>query len=406
MDVVRLAIVYDTNQAADRLRRLNGQLTSTNGSTMKLASAAVGLAQAMGTGSISATGLTNKLATLGGKLGLIGIGIAVATGALLLFKRNTDKARDAATKFADQMRQTRRSVDELLRSDIRSPMQTEIERITDAVRELDRELTKQRSGGIWNLLKGAAGGITNVPGNLWNLGKRLWLGGEKDETRRQREGLAGELNRLTPQNLAQSMNLQSLASQNRISQFTTLARGLRSEELSGKVRLLEEQLSKLLEILPENSDEVQTTARSLVEYTDALRRAQRAEHLLTSGLETMADALEDFVVTGTLAFTDFLNNILRLLYRDFTGELVHGIVRGAVGGSGPTGVGTGDVKDIAGVPKSGISPSVQSNVNFTIQTMDAQGVAQWVNTNKGLIAAAVTEQMGRSASLRRVVRRG
>lgn len=393
MDVVRLAIVYDTNQAANRLNSLNRQLTGVNGNTRKVASAAVGLAQAMSTGQVSATALTNRLATLGGKAGTIGVIIAVVAGAFLLFRRNADKAREASQKFADQLRDTRRRVDELLRSDIRSPLQGEIERITDAITDLDRVLARQRM----NILQRLFGGLSLKEG-LQNI-KRFLVGGEDPNTRRAREAQAGERERLTPSNLAGSISLQSAAQSNRINAFSALTRGLRSDATAEQVKLLETQLEKLLEVLPSTSMEVQATAASLRDYTEALRRQQRAERLVESGLQNMADALEDFVVTGTVAFTDFLNNILKLLYRDFSGELIHGIVRSAFGGS-PSNAGGDAAKDTAGALK-GATPSVQSNVNFSIQTMDAQGVAQWLNQNGPQIAAVVGNQAARARGLRK-----
>src|SRR6266850_860515 len=107
-DVVRLAIVYDTQQAASRLNTLNGQLTSTHTSSRKLAVAGLNLAQAMQTGSISAGALANRLALLGGKAGAVGIVLAVAAATILLFKRHADAAREATFKFADQLRDTKR----------------------------------------------------------------------------------------------------------------------------------------------------------------------------------------------------------------------------------------------------------------------------------------------------------
>jgi HPt (histidine-containing phosphotransfer) domain-containing protein len=403
VDVVRLAIVYDTNQAAGRLNDLNRRLNDTNGHSRKAANAAVSLAQAFSNGNVSATSLTHSLSGLGGRLGDVGIGLATAAGLLLTFRNITDKARDMAHKFEDQLRNTRRAVDELLAGDIRSPLQTQVENITDAIRELDRTLAVQRMGILERL------GIhpTFRRGRNDEISKailRFFGGGVDERVLQQRGALAGELDRLTPRNLAGSMASRATADLGRISSVSGLTRGSRADMLAEQVKRLEKELSGLLEILPDDSIEVQNTARVLNELADSARRAARAETLVKNGLETTAAALEDFVVTGTVAFTDFLNNILRLLYRDFTGELIHGVMRSAFGGSGPQGVGAnaGDTLEYNSAPP----PSAQSNVTINVTTMDAQGVATFVRQHGPTIAAEVTRQAGRASAMRRTFRRG
>lgn len=404
MDVVRLQIVYDTNQAATKLNGLNRQLTNLNSSTRTSASAVVGLAQAFSTGDISAVALTNRLSYLGGKLGTVGIGLATATGLLVTFRNIADKAREKANKLADQMRNIRRASDELLRGDIRSPLQTQIENITDAIRELDRTLAVQRMGileriGINPTLKRGRDDVIS------KAIMQFIKGGANPDLVKQRGALAGERAELTPERFAGALNARALAQQNRISAFSSLTRGTAAGAAADKLAVLEKELEGLLEVLPETSDEVQSVARQVNEYTDALRRELRAERLMTSALETTADALEDFVITGTVAFTDFLNNILRLLYRDFTGELIHGIVRGAVGGPGPVGV-SGAGQDAGDKVPGQPSGSIQSNVNFHVNAIDAQGVASFLNTHGAAIAATVTQKASRASGMRRVFRRG
>lgn len=400
MDVIRLTILYDTITANQRLKQLEDQLRKVNGSNRTTATSAARLANALATGNISAQVMTRSLMQLGGRAGIAGAALAVAAGFLVLLKRHTDRAREAAHKFADQLRTTRRAVDELLRPDVRSPLQGEIEKITDAILELDRVLARQRL----NLLERWFGGAS--PKAVIDAIRRYIFGGEDPATRRQRGALTGERNRLTNENLGGAMALRATNDLNRIRTFSTLTRGTLGGQLADEVKRLEQELEALLVIFPESSEEVQQTALAVNRLNDAMRRQLRAEQLVTSGLETMADTLEDFVVTGTLAFTDFLNNILRLLYRDFTGELVHGIVRSAFGGIGPTGT-SGDMKDVGGVVKSsGMSPSVTTNVNFTIQAMDTQTGAQWIQRNAPQIAAEIGAQAARSRGLRKMLTSG
>lgn len=404
MDIVRLAIVYETSQAEARLRRLDGQLNTTHTSTRKMGQAAIGLAQSLASGNVSATALTSRLSTLGGKAGAAGVAIAVVAGTLLLLKRHLDANREAAEKFADQLRTVTRSVNDLFRTQPKTGFQQQIEQIGDALLDIDRKLARQRL----NLLERWFGGASLK--EILAAGKRFVVGGEDPTLRGQRGALGGQLGRLTAPGAELQAARERQSSQRGLDTGTMQLLGVtQAERLQTRLKATQKDLEELVALgLDPLSEEAIATAQGIRQLEDQLRRAQRAEQVLTGGLQTMADALEDFVVTGTLAFTDFLNNILRMLYRDFTGELIHGIVQGAVRPApGSTG-GTGGGIEVLGNPggPGGPAGSVTSQVNFQIQTLDARGVAQFLQANGAQIAAEVTRHAGRSSAMRRKLMRG
>jgi hypothetical protein len=407
-DVVRLSIVYDTSQASAGLNRLNGQLASHNGNSKKAANAAVSLAQAFSTGNISAVGLTHSLAGLGGRLGLLGTGLAVAGGLLLAFRNIADKARETSKKLEDQLRTVTRAVDDLLRASPRSPLQTQIENITDAIRELDRTIGVQRMGILERL------GIkpTLRRGRDDEISRailRFFGGGADPRLLEQRGALTGQLQRLTPEAGRQNISDLAAFSQRTAAQFARLTGGSEIGLMSDRLARARKELMDLIEQgLDPMSDQAKQMGASIQQGEAQLRKLTRTAALMRGGLETMADAMESFVTSGTIAFTDFLNNILRLLYRDFTGAGIEGILRGAgrVPGSGTAGSGGIPTSTGNGPAPEGFNPSVQSNVTINVTTVDAQGVATFVRQHGPTIAAEVTRQAGRASSMRRTFRRG
>jgi len=399
MDVVRLAIVYETAQAESKLNRLNGALANTNGHSRSVAKAAVGLAQALSTGNVSATALTGRMAQLGGKLGAVGVGVAVVAGLLVLLKRHLDSNRETAEKFADKLRAVTRSVDDLFRTRAKTGFQTQIEQIGDAILELDRNLARQRL----NLLERWFGGASLK--EILAAGKRFVAGGEDPQTAEQRAALARQRGRLT----APGAELQAL--RERQSNQRGLDTGMmqlmgvtQAERLQTRLKAAQKDLEDLVTLgLDPLSEEAIYTANGIRQLEDQLRQAERAASLMKGGLQTMADAIEEFVVTGTFAFTDFLNNILRMLYRDFTGEIIGNVLRSTrapVGGAASGGSG-----GIVSGPGS-VNPSVASNVTFNINTIDAQGVAAFIQGNGAQIAATVAGHAARARGLRKQLTRG
>jgi hypothetical protein len=407
-DVVRLSIVYDTSQASAGLNRLNGQLGNVHNSSHRAAGAAVGLAQALATGNVSAIELTHRLAALGGKLGLLGIALATAGGLLLVFRNITDKARETSKKLEDQLRTVTRAVDDLLRASPRSPLQTQIENITDAIRELDRTIGVQRMGILERL------GIkpTFRRGRDDEISKailRFWRGGADPKLLEQRGALVGERARLTPEAGRQNISDLAAFSQRTAAQFARLTSGSEIGLMSDRLARARKELMDLIEQgLDPMSEQAKQMGASIQQGEAQLRKLTRTAALMRGGLETMADAMESFVVSGTVAFTDFLNNILRLLYRDFTGSIINDIMRGAgrTPGSGAAGSGGIPTSTGNGPAPEGFAPSMQSNVTINVTAMDAQGVATFVRQHGPTIAAEVTRQAGRASAMRRTFRRG
>lgn len=397
-DVVRLSIVYETQQAASRLNDLNGKLGGVHTSSKKVAVAALNLAQAMQTGSISVGALGNRLALLGGKLGAVGLGLAVVAGILLLIKKNSDAARAQTEKFADQLRTTKRAIDDLLRVGFKSEFRAELEQISDQILILDRQLGKQRM----NLLDRWFGGF-----KLPSI-KRFLFGGADPETLGARNRLQGQAGRLTPERERTLISDRAAFDQRMTRSIARLTQGNAIDVLSQSLDRARKELENLITAgLDPMSEQAKQMGASIRQGEDALRRMTRAANVMHGGLQTIVDSLEEFVVTGTAAFTDFLNNILRLLYRDFTGSIIDSIMRsaGRVAGSG-TGGGVSAVPGPGPINQSMVGGGVTSNVNFTINTLDAQGVASFIQQHGATIAAEVTRQAGRSTGMRRMLRHG
>lgn len=277
--------------AADAMRAKLGLLGTETAATSKavgtgtvnmrtMANAGAQLAQSLATGSVSAGTLTSSISQLGVRLGAAGIVLAVGAAALALFKRNSDKASEAAYKFEKQLRQTTRRVDDLLRVDRKSPLQGEIDNITEAIRDLDRELAKQRKSVFERLF----GGLT-----FPNIG-RFVFGGEDPQTREQRDALAGQRGRLTPE-------AEREAERGRFGQARGLSNAMNRlldvdqiERLDGGLDAMRQHLENLIAMgLDPFSDEAQQMAASIRQGEGELRKLTRSADTMRTGLETVAD---------------------------------------------------------------------------------------------------------------------
>lgn len=402
MDIVRLAIVYDTQQAAGNLNQLNGHLTRMQVGQKKAAIAALSLAQAFEAGSISAVGMAKSLGNVAAMIfGPWGIALAVAVGVLTLFMNSAKKAREEQRKLADEMRALTRTVDLLLRpSQKQSDFGAEVQRLTDLIRELDQAI--QDSNDSWGTLM--QGGLAAALMSLGMGGIGAGLLPKAPAAAGKRRGVQGQLNRLLEPGAEANAELDRY--NKLVEQQGRLLAALNAGPFAAmdeNISLLREHLEKLGTIEgPEAAAAFERTAASIRTATEALYQMERRFRLMENVLQTMADALEDFVVTGTLAFTDFLNNILRLLLRDATGGVIRSIM-GGVGGGG-AGTATPGGPEIVSGPGS-VNPSVQSTVNFNVQTIDTQSTAQWAERNGGILAGEVVRQLERSTGLRRKVRR-
>ena len=402
-DVVRLSIVYDTAQAASNLNVLNNRLGISTSAFKKAGLGALALANAVEVGSISAVGMASNLSRVASiLLGPWGIALALAVAGLTFFTNKANKARDEARKFADQLRDVQRDVDKLLNPGQESPFAAEIQRLSDLILTLDRQVEDMQNSWLRRAQNFLATVGINIPGFPQFSFKAAAPGPSPAEG--QRSKLQSQLNRLMTTD-AELQRYNSLVEQQ--GRLLGAINEGQFPALESAIKLLQEHMDNLSRMSgPEAAEALKTSGIQLHLLTERLRQAERASALLKSGLETIADTIEDFVVTGTIAFTDFLNSILRLLYRDFTSELIHGIVRSAGFGGGSGSASPGSPVPVMGNPGGGITGSLQTNVNFTVNAIDAQGVAQFLTSNGPAIAAVVANQADRSRAIRRRFFRG
>ena len=407
-DAVRLSIVYDTQQAASNLAGLNRQLGISTTSARKAGLGALMLAQSFESGSISAAGMASSLGRVSTfLLGPWGLAIAFAAAGLTFFMNRQQKTRDEARKFADQLRDTKRAVDELLIGRGKTAFESEVQHLSDLIVDLDRKIkdansswTTMMQGGLAAALMALAGVIPGAGA----LGKLLMPGPPPESAaaaaeRRERERLlrAGPLAGISERAAFDQRNARN---------FARLMQGSEIDMMSNSLERARKELEDLIVAgIDSMSDRAKQMAASILQGEAALRKMTRAASVMRTGLQTMADAIEEFVTQGTFAFTDFLNNILRLLYRDFTGSIIDNIMRGVgrIPGSGSGGSGGVQVGGSFGGP--GISGNLATNVTFNVQTIDAAGTAQWLNQNGAQIAAVVTGQAARTRAIRRTFQR-
>lgn len=396
-DVVRLSIVYDTSQAAAGLGQLNTRATQF-GRTLNLvnnatdvggkrlrtvALAGTHLAAQLSAGNVSALSLAGSLGRLAGPTAAAGL-ILTIVNLVNAFQEFNKIVKDISNSIDAMQTSARDAHNDIRRLLGEAPPETKaeqaIKRLRDAAAAMRREADR---------LGGAAGKLLNqqadvLLGEIPGIGRRA----------RRGEQIAGR--RDFTESLRESNTLLMMLKRTPLQQMT---------ETMG---IYQKRLEFLIKTHQEAGAEAKQLALLLQIGAEKMRQMERSAALLKGGLETIQSAIEDFVISGTFAFTQFLDNILRLLYRDFSDELIHGILKSAAGT-----VGTGSVSAGGAVPgpgpinQSGISPSIQGgDVNFNIQTMDARGVADFIQTHGATIAAEVTRQAGRSTGMRRMLRHG
>ena len=404
-DVVRLSVVYDTQQAASNLSGLNRQLGITHSSARRAGLGALQLAQSFEDGTVSATKMASSLASLGTFIaGPWGLAIAFAAAGLTFFLNRQQKVREESRKFADQLRDTKRSVDELISGRGKTPFESEIQHLSDLIEDLDRKIKDANSSWTTMLQGGLAVALQAL--GFGGIGRALMpkappesaaaAAERKERARLLAEGPFAGIQNRAASDQRNSRNLARLLGTSQIDMM--------SDSLDRAKKELEDLIAAGLDPLGKVATE---DAAAIKQGEEQLRRMTRAAVVMRSGLQTLADSIEEFVVTGKLAFTDFLNSILRLLYRDFTGSIIDSILRSAGASGSHTTGGSGGVQVGGDVGGGGITGSIQGGaVNFHITAMDSQDVARWVSSNGQMIAAEVSRQFSRSSNLRRVVRRG
>jgi hypothetical protein len=390
-DIVRLAIVYDTSQAAASLNRLDAQTNALTRTTAlnshaqaTLKRGLVGLAMQATATSGPVGQLSQALLLMGGGSGLV-IGVAAVIGTLALaYRAWTSDTREAAKAQEELIKQLQ---------GVGIHAQLMAARFILARLQMDLAETQKGRKGLFPWSRGP---VDEAEQGLQQsaIGKQLSiiLGLEAGVAKWQK-GIADDAERTRRAHEASVRALDKLAHNAKIfkDQVETAVRKLDNWAKEQAVALFRG------EFVDRGKDAAATKGPL---ESSIIGRILHDQELFRRGLYTMADAIEEFVVTGTFAFTDFLNNILRLLYRDFTGGLVEGIVHSIMPGPGG---GSGDGPIISG---TGSGPSVQSNVTFQIQALDSQSVATFLDQNGARIAGIVAGQADRSRAVRRKFLRG
>lgn len=416
-DVVRLAIVYDVADASAKVANLDSRLDRLSRTTKGSSIAAVHLAEALAGGNVSAVTLTRSIEHLGGPVlsGVaIGIGLAVAAFSLWI-KRQDELAKQTAT-FTKEVNTARDAVNKLLGVRITETQQG-IKTLTERIKELQTELNRPN---WFERLQSAAGAFLSgvqSPGFAGALAPGAKLGpmgaigapGPKDP----RQVALDQLDVLRKQ-LQQAERLNQM--------FGALTNqgtntGTKGNLTAGQQAALTGGNVLPLSMLGQGGTPGQSP-HSLDLQAEAMARVEHAAKLLQEGLWTTADAIEQFVLTGTLAFQQFLNNLLSLMFREAAGDLIHDLVGAATGtrkkGSVP--VIAGSFQEGGIVP--GVGPqlavvhggeeiipagrgSVATQVTFNVQALDSRSVAEFFEQNGGAIAAEVSRQAARSQAVRR-----
>jgi Lambda phage tail tape-measure protein (Tape_meas_lam_C) len=395
-DVVRLSIVYDTSQAAAQLTALNQRGSQLTNTTNKLGNAAVvggsrlrgmalagtKLAASLSAGDISAKSLVGAVGRLAGPTGFAALVVSILSvvGAIEEYQRIVKDVEDTIGAMGAASKDAADDVRRLLgETPQESNAEKAVKRLRDAIAQIRKEAARLGGPAGVELEKQARGLEQQIP------------------------SVAGRARAQAAREVAKSLadyNRQ-LVRQN---QLLNLLNAGPLEQLEATLALSTKRLEHLVDAGRGATVEAELLAASIQIGTKRLADMRRAAGLMTSGLTMLADTIEQFVIDGTASFTEFLNNILRLLYRDAADSLISGIVNSYVKkqAGGSIGGGTDVTGDVPAAPLG----SVTSNVTFQINTIDAQGVAAFIEGNGAQIAATVAGYADRSRAIRRKMSRG
>jgi hypothetical protein len=421
MDTVRLRIVYETGQAASKLQALDQQLTRTQTASASANHGAGQLKRGLESLAFSAAGVPGPIGKIAIGLLQFGAGSAVVLGTVAglaviagAYKLLTKELRDAEKAVKD--------TDAAFRSALagQGSVQAANLALADAqkkLRDLKRDLAEQRAlaephlvptfgrGGVPTGTHIEAGSATaqraveNLTHAIDTQQRTVDLL-RAVSTKAYEDIAAAATKANTPfQAIADGFasiraNVDALIADPAFQEFIQSIAGLNPKGVPGplaEIKQISDEMMKA-KLGPELTKPV----------TAATLEAAHASDLLIAGMQGMTAAILTFVETGTFAFAQFLDNLLRLA----AGDAIENLLTQTFAGTGSTGDKfTGEVKGT--IPeKVAPVPSVSTNVNFNIQAMDAQGVAQFMDRNAPLIADAVVKEADRSRSIRRRFWRG
>lgn len=407
MDTVRLAIVYETGQAASRLQQLDRQLRSVHTRTVGAQRGAALLRGGLQSLAFQATGVSGPLGKIStgllsigaGSTAVLGVtaGVAVMASAFHLLTGRAEELAKANDKLADSYANVAGA------SAIQAFISAQKD-LTEAQEKQDRRIGLNLASKSFGL----AGGIV-----------RFLFGATDADLTDQSRNIA------TMENLVDALHKKW---QDTVRAIRDAARATQNlHELTKSYKDLASKLEGLFNPheLTKSPQEGGRKIGDVINFHDLTKETKdlqlkidelgigirHTSQLMENALYTMSNAVEDFVITGTFAFTEFLNNILRLLIRDASDRFISNLLGsglGLLGGGGGGGGGGTDLLD-TGAPPFGPGSSqaaLVTNVNFNVSAVDAQSTAQFFERNSAQIAAEVTRQADRSRSIRKRFWRG
>lgn len=417
--IAGVSIVYDTEQAVasvgalddklDGLDRVNKTVLRSTGhvsrSMSNTANAAVHLAQGLADGNLSAATLSRSLMHLGGPvLGGVAVGVGLVAAGFAIVTRHMDEQAKKTKEFAKEADDARKVVDKLL-GIRRNDTEEGIRDLTKRIKDLQKEINK--------------------PG-MFSQGwfERLW-GGVKSSA----ADLATHFGGMHASDAGPSP--ERVLQDQLVVQRGILESGIRLEQHFGALANFGGYKSFQQGATPSEQAAMQAatvgarstamigvggtpgqSAHSIDEAARAMVRAQQAADRLRDQLYTVADAIEDFVVTGTFAFQRFLDNILGLLFRQLSDKVITKLVSAAYPSSGVQGFASGGVVPGAGpqlaivhggetiIPASG-GAGMATSVNFHIYAHDSQDAHRFIKQNASMIARETVNEIERTHALRR-----
>jgi hypothetical protein len=407
MDLVRLAIVYDTGQAASNLQQLDRQLKVVQGSHVGATGATRGLEGALRALAVQATGVSGPVGHLStALLGLgtsstvvIGVLAGIAVGYAILFERSK-AIREETDKLAKSFADAAHAGAAFTFISAQADLTAALEKLASMERTrtfLEKNINiGGATGEALRVRARIIAGVTDADivdqhakiatlTNLVNAYRDAWRD-THDAIIHSAEALDRHLKALKD---ARIPAIQAQVN-------AEMAAGARQGRPPGEPQF------------PFGTQFFESTHQGGIIDLDAIiAQNNLIEKLSKMGLtlDTISNAGaelgNDFKLAGksVLDFVGFLAQAIGILIPNnpaLSGAIM-GI--GSVIQSGIAGGGT------SGGPQPGTinsaRPQVVTNVNFSVQAMDAQGVAQFVERNGPQLAAEITRQADRSRAIRR-----
>lgn len=413
-DVIRLSIVYETSQVVAGANRASAALSQVGNVSQKssrhlrsMALAGTHLAHGMASGNLSVMGLARSMSHLAGAgvAGAVLVSIINVINAFHEFKRITEDVTNTIDAMQTAARDAKNDVARLLgEAPAESNAEKAIKRLRDAARQLRKE--GERLGGpAGRLLAGQADELeAQIPG----VGRRAAGQGGRERAKEAADATRDYNKQL--RDLSSVLGFLNAGPMEQLQAHAALLRK-RFEDLVKSGAATSEQLETMGLALQSADARLQKMKDRAAE---AERKWDQMADTMGAGLDVMGNALEDFVMTGTFAFEQFINSLLQTMVRSGITALIGDLMPtkpktfqsgGIVPGMGPQlAVVHGGEEIIPRHQRAG--PSLTTQVSFTVTALDAQGVSQFFQQHGAEIAGVVAKQADRSRQLRRKWARG